>query len=304
MKPLDQCWSVSQAVGLATLLEASAPKLGNVHPNASFDNMHFGHFVSSAIAVAEVFEQVATLSVGELVLSAVQATVRRAGCNTNLGTILLLAPLAKAVSSLSSSPSSSSPSTQSNGVCPVEVSRYTLQQSVAQVLERLTLDDSQQVYEAIRVAQPGGLGKQSTNDVAQAAQIQLCDAMRQVADNDAVARQYTNNFKNIFECLLPWLDMALPKYSSPLDAIQHLQIQAMAWQPDGLIIRKCGIDLASRVQQRAQQVLQLIETNDPTAQQQILLFDQYLRSDGNRLNPGTTADLIAAALFCRLVSLP
>ena len=86
MKPLDQSWPIDQAVMLACLLEASAPKLGNVHPGRAFDDMHFGHFLASAMAVSPIFADPTSHTVGSLVLAAVTATRQRVGCNTNLGT--------------------------------------------------------------------------------------------------------------------------------------------------------------------------------------------------------------------------
>lgn len=299
MRPLDQCWPIAQAAGMATILEASAPKLGNVHPAASFQDMQFGDFVASAAAVAGVFEEVDHLTIGQLILAAVTATRQRTGCNTNLGTILLLAPLAKAASGLVAVPTEQSrfPGMVSNGLC-----RSQLQVAVAAQLQSLSAADSHLVYQAIRVAQPGGLGQQLENDVAGAAPAGLLDAMRQVASVDAVARQYVNDFADVFDQLLPWLDVALVRYSSPLKAIVHVQLQIMAWQPDGLIIRKCGWDVARRVQRQAQQVLDVFESDKEQAQYHLDDLDGFLRSDGNRLNPGTTADLIAATLFCRLLS--
>jgi triphosphoribosyl-dephospho-CoA synthase len=296
MKPLDQCWSIAEAVGLATILEASAPKLGNVHPAASFSDMQFGHFIASATAVSAVFKEVDRLGIGPLVLASVQATRLRVGCNTNLGTILLLAPLAKAASKLFQ--------LEARFVAtalPTGISRQGLQASVAEALQALTLEDSQLVYKAIRTAQPGGLGQQTANDIARPAPLCLVDAMQQVAEVDAVARQYVNNFADVIERLLPWLDEALIRHACPLKAIVHLQLRTLAWQPDGLIARKRGMELARQVQLRAQEVLPIVESGDESAQLHLDRLDKELRTDGNRLNPGTTADLIAATIFCRLV---
>ena len=69
--------------------------MGNVHPGAAFADMHFGDFLESAVAIEPVFAKVEELSVGELVLESVRATRAKVGMNTNLGTLLLFAPLAK-----------------------------------------------------------------------------------------------------------------------------------------------------------------------------------------------------------------
>ncbi len=301
MKPLDQRWSIAQAAGLATLLEASAPKLGNVHPAASFSDMHFGHFVTTAVVQSECFSDVGD-SVGLLVLRTVQATRLRVGCNTNLGTVLLLAPLAIAVSRVAGG----------------ELDSGRLKQEVQAVLQSLSAEDSRLVYEAIRKAAPGGLGEQGDNDVSNVeAPASLVDAMRQVAQFDGVASQYVNNFAEIFDRLLPWLDEQLQATDSPLQAIVNLQVRCLSWQPDGLILRKCGFDQAVKVQQLAAELWTAHEMeffdgttrkfragNESAWLDRLAKFDGYLRADGNRRNPGTTADLIAATLFCRLICGP
>lgn len=291
MKPLDQRWSIAQAAGLATLLEASAPKLGNVHPAASFSDMHFGHFMTTAAVQSESFSDLGE-SVGLLVLRTVQATRLRVGCNTNLGTVLLLAPLAIAASR----------------VAVGELDSGRLKQEVQAVLQSLSAEDSRLVYQAIREAAPGGLGEQADNDVSSVeAPASLVDAMLQVAQFDGVASQYVSNFADVFERLLPWLDEQLQATESPLQAIVNLQVHCLSWQPDGLILRKCGFDQAVKVQQLA---AELWASRDREAVavstwlERLAKFDEYLRADRNRRNPGTTADLIAATLFCRLICGP
>lgn len=298
MKPLDQRWSIAQAAGLATLLEASAPKLGNVHPASSFSDMHFGHFVTTAAVQSECFSDLGD-SVGLLVLRTVQATRLRVGCNTNLGTVLLLAPLAIAA----------------GRVAGGDLDSVRLSQEIQVVLQSLSAEDSRLVYQAIREAAPGGLGEQADNDVANVlAPESLVDAMQQVAQFDGVASQYVNSFADIFDRLLPWLEEELQVANSPLQAIVNLQVRCLSWQPDGLILRKCGFDQAVKVQQLAAELWrahemeffdrrtrEFREGNQSVWLDRLAKFDGYLRADGNRRNPGTTADLIAATLFCRLI---
>lgn len=287
VKPLDQAWPIPAAAQLACLLEASAPKVGNVHPNARFQNMHFGHFLASSSAVGQVFQDAEKLSVGQLILASATATRSRAGCNTNLGTLLLLAPLAVASVSLLS-------------VDPL-MDAEKLSRAVQQTLSELTPADSRDVYAAIRIAKPGGLGRVQDNDVAADAPDCLVSAMAQVAQVDAVARQYTNGFADIFERLLPWLNVELQSDTNPLSAIVRLQLRWLVHEPDGLIVRKMDIEAAQEVQQRAAFVLDLYQQDSPTATREFGKLDRFLRSESNLRNPGTTADLIACTLFCRLL---
>ena len=282
--PFDRRWSLADAVELACVLEATAPKVGNVHPGAAFADMRYSDFLASAGAIAPVFKKSAELSVGELVLQSVVATRKHVGLNTNLGTVLLLAPIAKAAALQETRKSPSEP---------------LIRGAVQQVLDDLTALDSQLVYEAIRVAKPGGIGNQAENDVQGAAPASLIEAMQQAASFDAVARQYANGFADIFVRLVPWLNESLAAGSDVFAATCSLQVRMLAEEPDGLIARKCGHTLAEEIQSLAQRVVQATEAANRNALLRDL--DTFLRGDGHRRNPGTTADMIAATLFVRLL---
>jgi triphosphoribosyl-dephospho-CoA synthase len=285
--PFDRSWNLPEAVALACQLEASAAKLGNVHPQASFADMSFAHFAAGAIVTGNCFQETHGKSVGELILDAVTATRQRIGCNTNLGTLLLFGPIAKAFEN-------SSP----------------LKQALQAVLEQLTKQDSERVYAAIRVAHPGGLGQREKYDIDTASPPDLLAAMAEVRDFDAVARQYTNNFGDIFDYLLPWLDVELARTADVLDAICRLQLRWLSHEPDGLIVRKLGKQAAMDVQARAVKTWKLVKQSSAPlhTRPEYLALDAALRDrtddgPGNPLNPGTTADLIAAALLIKLLQL-
>jgi len=288
MKPLDQVWSIAQSVELACVLEAAAPKLGNVHPGARFVDMHFGHFVASAAAVSPLFASAGDSSVGQLVLSAASATRQHVGCNTNLGTLLLLAPLAVSVAKTKAAGHALTP--------------QRLAESTGLVLQSLDHGDCRDVYAAIRVAAPGGLGKRNQDDVHESAPENLIEAMRQVALVDAVARQYVTGFEDVLQRLWPWLMEELEKSDDPLNAIVRLQLRWLACEPDGLILRKLGRQEAERIQQRAAEIQDLWLAGSKRYQTEYRRLDDYLRESGHGRNPGTTADLIAATLFCQLVA--
>jgi len=283
LHPFHRPWPLADAVPLACVLEAAAPKLGNVHPMAHFADMHFGHFAASSLAIRSAFET-PIKNVGEVIHAAANATAQDVGCNTNLGTLLLFGPLATAYNSDLRSADD-------------------WQAAIDLTLQRLTPYDSELVYAAIRLAKPGGLGERVADDIAAPAPDNLLDAMRQVADIDAVARQYTTAFADIFERLLPWLNQELEQTTDPLQALCRLQVRWLAHEPDGLIVRKLGMAMAQDVQaQSLALAAQLNEHRGPvhelTAARQL---DQFLRADGHRRNPGTTADLLAATLLVRLV---
>ena len=265
--------SIGQCATLACLLEATAPKPGNVHRGSDFENMTFADFVVSAAAIAPAMESAGQRGVGATVLDAVRATRRLVPVNTNLGTVLLLAPLAAVPRS------------------------QNLQTGIRQVLGSLTGRDAEAVYAAIRLAEPGGLGTEDRMDVAQTAPESLLAAMGAAAERDMVARQYAEGFVQVLENVAPWIAEGRAAGWSVSDAVIHTQLRLLAAWPDSLIARKCGTAVAECASTLAQRVLDAGRPGDEDYFRELGELDFWLRSDGHRRNPGTTADLIAAGLF-------
>lgn len=269
--------TAGQCATLACLLEVSAPKPGNVHRGADFDDLRLDDFLVSAVAIAPAMEAAAGgQPLGRTVLQAIRATRQAVATNTNLGTVLLIAPLANV------------PRDQH------------LETGVAGVLAGLGPDDARQVYEAIRLAQPGGLGTAGEHDVAGRPPLDLLEAMRAAADRDLVARQYAEGFVHVLGHVVPWLREGVERGWRLPDAIVHVQMRLMAEYPDSLIARKAGRDVASESSDRAAAVLECGGPGDPSYDRALADLDFWLRSDHRRRNPGTTADLIAAGLFALL----
>ncbi len=276
--------SVGTCVTLACLWEVTAPKPGNVHRGADFEDLTFLDFVTSAAVIGPIFEQASSLGVGATVLEAVRATRQAVGTNTNLGTILLLAPLA------------------SVRLKPVPLKPVPLKRALAGVLSNLTARDTAFVYEAIRLASAGGMGRVEEADVHDNAPpaLDLVSAMRMAADRDLIARQYTNGFQEVLDASADWIAEGLARGWALGDAIVHAQMRLLAMWPDSLIARKCGKEVAQQASDWANGVLSSGSPGEEAYQKALASFDFWLRADGHRRNPGTTADLIAAGLFVLL----
>lgn len=269
--------TIGQCATLACLLEATAPKVGNVHRGADFDDLTFADFVASSVAIAPAMEAAVKTGVGRAIFDAIVATRQLVATNTNLGMVLLLAPLAAVP--------------RDEELSPISVGR---------ILDKLTAQDSRYVYQAIRHANPGGLGKAPEMDVAAEAPPDLLKAMRASADRDLVARQYSDNFSLVFGDALPRLVAGQSRGWSLTESIIHAHLQLIANHGDSLIARKCGPELSTRAATFAEQVLAEGGPGDEDYFAALADFDFWLRSDGNRRNPGATADVIAAALFAGL----
>lgn len=265
--------SIGDLARLACVVEVVSHKAGNVHPGAAFHDTTWIDFVASAIVTAPLLDCAGERGVGPTVLACVRATREVIGSNTNLGMILLLAPL-----------------------CAVP-SDVTLCNGIVEVLEMLSQDDAEAVYEAIRLANPGGLGARDDNDIRQPASIGLVQAMELAAELDTVARQYTNHFADVIGRIGP----RLSQKDLPVDrAMVRGHLEQMALEPDSLIRRKCGLSIAQESQARAAAVLAAGWPDSPQGMERFRDLDHWLRADGHRRNPGTSADLLAAGFFVAL----
>ena len=268
---------VGQCATLACVWEATAPKPGNVYRGADFEDLTYVDFLTSAAVIGPILEQNRERGVGASVLEAIRQTRAAVATNTNLGMVLLLAPLA---------------------AVPDEQSLHS---GIGQVLQSLTQQDAECVFEAIRTAQPGGLGKVAQADVhdTNPVQVSLLEAMRLAADRDLIALQYANRFMQVFQ-VADHIEASYRRDVALSDAIVHAFLQLLANHPDSLIVRKCGKQLAEAVSTQAAAILAVGEPGAAPYASALREFDFSLRVGGHKRNPGTSADLIAAGLFVLL----
>jgi triphosphoribosyl-dephospho-CoA synthase len=272
--------AVMDRIGLlaqvACLWEVTARKPGNVHRYRDFDDATYLDFLLSAAAVAPVLATAADVGIGEAVHEAIRRTRDVAPSNTNLGMVLLLAPLA---------------------AVPPDV---PLRGGVAAVLDRAGVADTVRVYEAIRLANPSGLGRVEAQDVSEEPTLPLRQVMALTTDRDLVARQYANDFREVFDDALPALVRGLEEAGSLEGAIIFCHLSLMARHPDSLIARKRGPAEAEEASRRARAVLDSGWPHVPDPVVALAELDAWLRAEGRGRNPGTTADLVTAGLFVAL----
>jgi triphosphoribosyl-dephospho-CoA synthase len=267
---------IGSAAQLACLLEVTAPKPGNVSPGRHFHDTRYEDFLASAVAIGPAMAAAPGQSIGATVLAAAYATAQWARANTNLGIVLLFAPLAKA-----------------------EGRRDVLRR----ILGETTVDDARDVYRAIRLAHAGGLGHVSHEDVADEPTVTLREAMALAADRDGVAREYVTDFATTFESAAPALARARGDGLPWDDAVVETYMGLLASGPDTHIGRKHGAAVAAAVTAQAATVMAAGGVRTESGRQALAEFDTVLRGyPRNGANPGTTADLTAAALFVSLLS--
>lgn len=251
----------------ASILEATAAKPGNVHPGASFDDLTYEELVAAGLAIAPAMERATRQPLGRTILEAVRASRAVTRSNANLGIVLLIAPLAAADEP----------------------------RGVDAVLDRLTADDSADVWQAIALASPGGMGTSSRHDLRGPAPTDLRSAMRQAAPRDLIARLWAQGYAELFAGAVDDLALELAAGLPLLDAIVRCQLHQLAREPDTLIGRRHGLPTAEAVSRGAAAVL----AAGAGWREAATRFDATLRAP-QRLNPGTTADLVAAAVYILL----
>jgi triphosphoribosyl-dephospho-CoA synthase len=232
--------------------------------------------VASGLALGSAFSswRARRQGIGDLIADGVRATAHVTDANTNLGIVLLFAPLVRAVAT--------------------QTGDETLRSATERVLAQLDVEDAATAFAAIVRARPGGLGDAAEHDVRAPASVSLREAMAAAAHRDSIASEYATGYAIVFDEGLPLLAGALGEQPSTLDAIVSLHIALLATRPDTLIARKAGSEAARAVSAAARQVREgTLSLAD---------FDASLRGDDHRLNPGTTADLVAATLLAALLS--
>jgi len=298
------CTTPSAAISWACILEATAPKVGNVFPGRSFADLSFEDFIAAAELTSLCFNQTPK-RISERMLDSIRQVHDQQRTNVNLGIVLLLGPLVaadevihKALEPTEPFTTTSSQTTSSQTTSSQITNLADWIEPVRQSLAQFDQVDGSRIYRAIELASAGGLGTSDAMDVNQPhLTIDICEAMLLAKDRDQIAKQYCSGFRELILEITPILSASISTNGDVLRGICDAQIQLLAKNPDTLIARKNGMQVAREVQNRAKSV-------DPSDVTQIGLFDQYLRSDGHQLNPGTTADLLAAALYLLLRTTP
>ncbi len=311
----ERLYDISEKAQFAMFLDILTPKPGNVHRYRDHPDTRFIHFTASITRLGHPMLQAAQWGyqlsiadhepsrIGGLIKLAVQASMEPHGKNTLLGTILLLVPLAAAAG---------------HEISRLKTSKATLHQSLTRILQNTDVEDAVELVRALQIASPGGAIPKSskwtpepqafdfqsphTIELIHREKYSLCDLQALAASYDSIAEEYTTNFSYTFDTLYPQVTKALNRHPRIEDAVLASYLWALSDRPDSFIQRKKGPQIAEDVMQRAQKVYaRIMKMPEARWSDQITPFDDYLRSEGSQLNPGTTADLLSAALFLALL---
>lgn len=268
--------ALAQAFRDACEIDLRALKPGNVGLHGDGHGMDCEAFRASAEAAAEPLTRPGS-RIGQRILDAVEATRSVVACNTNLGIVLLCAPLVHAALEMQEG----------------EALRPALERSLA----ALDVADARLAYAAIRLARPGGLGSSPRHDVRDEPVVTLLAAMREAQARDAIAAQYANGFTDVFELGLPMLRHCRARRQGLEWAATAVYLRYASRLPDSHVARRHGTAAAQRLaQDAALHAARLAAAADPARLSgELLDWDRRLKDDG--INPGTSADLTVATVL-------
>ena len=301
---------ISNCLELAMLLEVTAAKPGNVNLTVGFEGTRVEHFLASAVAAESSFEEaahqgiavqdkklsVSDVGMGQIIKEcAADINAWQKGGNTLLGSVMLLVPIAVAA-----------------GMTPTEENfgfDFTrLRENLKLAVKSTTAEDAVHLYEAIDVAKPSGLGGAPDLDVTDPASktrilkenVSLYEVCKIAAGYDDICSEWANNYPITFDLAYPYLTAQL-KHGDLNTAVVHTFLKVLSEHPDTFIARKVGAEKARKVSLDAKKVLELGGLETPAGRKSNIELDRRLRESRNLLNPGTTADITAAALaLCTL----
>lgn len=308
--PTETAEHVSRCLELAILLEVSAyPKPGNVHRTADFQGTRYEHFLASAVAVAPHFKQAAEqgiqvsegkinptdVGIGTIIKDAVKSvSLWQSDGNTLLGSIILLSPMAVAAGMLNKE----------------KFSPSKLRKNIKVIVESSAPMDAVNVYDAIQIVKPSGLGKAPKLDVTDPAskqkildeQVTLFEVFKIASAYDSIASEWVNNYPITFDLGHPYFIQQLKETTDVNTATVHTFLKILSEVPDTFIARKVGLAEAKKISAEAGRVLEKGGLSTSSGRNLLRKFDKKLRDPAHKLSPGTTADITEAVLAISILN--
>ena len=300
-----------RCINLSSLLELCGwPKPGNVHRTRNFENTRFEHFLAGITAIQPNFRELCEkifnsiesntleftpIELGLFFKKSTKEMMRwQSGGNVLLGHILILAPLVSAAS-----------------ICmktdKIKIEEFEL--IVRRVIEDATVEDTLNLYDAIKICNPGGLGRiekydiygeNSYNEIRQD-DITLKKIFELSKDYDLISSEYSSGFNIIIKEGLPYFIETFKSSQDINIAIVNTYLKLLSTHLDTLIIRKSGKEYALEVSKTASDILSHGGISTKKGLGLTIKFDKALHKQNGKLNPGTTADLVAGTIFCALI---
>lgn len=282
---------MARSAQLALLLEVSAyPKPGNVDRIHDFIDTSYEHFLASSVAVYPFLREAAVrgkdkgMGVGELIRRGAEESVKwQRGGNTHFGALLLLIPL-----------------TMAAGAC-MSYDMEELKRKAKEIMLNTSVDDAVEVYKAfpeakvkVRRAVPelDVMDESSITEIREK-KLSLYEILTISASYDLISLELVGGFEKTFRYASLIKDFAEEERSIN-DAITHAYLRLLSEEEDTFVTMEFGTEKSKYVKEKAKGIV-----NRGYELKEIEEFDEELIREG--INPGSTADIMAAALFITIL---
>ena len=250
-------------------------KPGNVNIISPHKDTNARDYIESSVLSSKILFQ-EKLTLGERILESVKITRKKIKTNTNLGIILLCAPIIHAI---------------------IKFKDLELRDGIKMTLSSSTPKDTLDICSAINISSPGGLGKRDVYDTNSLPDVSVKEIMDYSAKYDRISYQYSNNYIDIFDFIIPRLIFLIKKHGSLDISLSLMFIEILAKIPDSHITRKLGDKISKKTSNHANDLLKILdkESSHEYLTNQLSKLDYEYKKKG--INPGTTADLLLASLL-------
>ncbi|MHA1269187.1 MAG: triphosphoribosyl-dephospho-CoA synthase [Candidatus Helarchaeota archaeon] len=296
---------------LAVLLEVSGyPKPGNVHRNRDFTDTRFEHFLVGGVVIRNSLQMLceniinllkvkmdySQINMGKYILKAVEDTKRwQKGGNINLGVIILLTPLCTAACLL---------------VNRNKKSINDFRIKLDQIIKNSIAEDTINLYKAIKIASPGGLGEKSEYDVHNESSIEkikneninLYDIFKISMDWDSISKELVSKYQITFEIGVPFFIQTFQECNDINITTVNTFLKIASEIPDSLIIRQHGERIANEYRKKALELISRGGLLNSSNKNKLLEWERSLIKTNLKINPGTTADLTVSTIFISLLT--
>ena len=250
-------------------------KPGNVNIKSPHSDTNAEDYLeSSLLSSKELFKP--DYSLGERILNSIKITRSKIKTNTNLGIILLCAPIIHAC---------------------IYFNNLTMREGIKKTLSSSTVKDTQDLCMAINISAPGGLGTREIYDTASKPTVNILEIMNHSASYDRISYQYSHDYSDIFDFIIPRLVFLNKKHNSLDISLSLMFIEILAKIPDSHISRKFDDKIAKKTSNNASDLLKILdrEYSPDYLADRLNNLDYEYKKKG--INPGTTADLLVASLM-------
>ena len=250
-------------------------KPGNVNIKSPHSDTNAEDYLeSSLLSSKELFKP--DYSLGERILNSIKITRSKVKTNTNLGIILLCAPIIHAC---------------------IYFNNLTLREGIKKTLSSSTVKDTQDLCMAINISAPGGLGTSEVYDTVSKPTVNIIEIMNHSASYDRISYQYSHDYSDIFDFIIPRLVFLNKKHNSLDISLSLMFMEILAKIPDSHISRKFDDKIAKKTSNNASDLLKILdrEYSPDYLADRLNNLDYEYKKKG--INPGTTADLLVASLM-------